>query len=93
MKIEVVKWDAKQVVSKKTGEIFNLKEVEGYVHGLGKYPTQVKFTPPKGHEPPVPGMYTIAPSSYFVDRFGSLQLRSSLELVPMVAGASSSKVA
>nr|WP_240954454.1 G5P family DNA-binding protein [Solimonas marina] len=90
MKIEVVGFEEREVVSKKTGEIMRFKEVNAYVHGCAKYPFAIKFDVAKGGNPPAPGMYELDPSNFYAGDFGKLSVRGQLILKPVL---SSSKAA
>lgn len=83
IRIEVSSNNIKQVVSKKTGEIFNICEVQAYAHGLDKYPQAIAFSVEKGQQPPPPGTYELDFGSFYVGKFGQLSLKSALKLKPI----------
>lgn len=87
MKIEVVGFENREVVAKKTGEIMRFQEVNAYAHTGGKYPIAIKFDVAKGGTPPTPGMYELDPSSFYAGDFGKLAIRGQLVLKPIVATA------
>jgi hypothetical protein len=86
LKIEVVKSYTKDVTKKATGEVFHIPMVETYAHLPGeKYPIKVEFSVGKGENAPAPGTYMLGPKSLYVDQYGQLQVRRSLDLIPMSA--------
>lgn len=79
----------KSGVSTRTNKPYSIREQEAYAYSVDrdgnphKYPQQIKITLGDDQAPYTPGNYTIAPESFFVDRFGSLSL--GLILKPLVA--------
>lgn len=65
----------RQITSKKTGEIITFVEQQAYVflHGQ-KYPALSHITVPKGEQPQPAGVYTLSPESFWVNRFGQLEV-------------------
>lgn len=96
MKIEITTAEivTKSGISKRTGQPYTMYEQAGYLHQDGQpYPTPLKLTLEKnaqGHALPyAPGYYTLAPQSFYVDRFGSLACRPVLMVhAPQVRQAS-----
>lgn len=82
MKIEIAKSEVitKSGISKRTGQPYTMYEQLAYLHQEGEpYPTPMKITLNKndhGHPVPyAPGYYSLAPQSFYVDRFGGLACR------------------
>ncbi len=88
LKIEVVGTHVKTVHGKaggkNEGKTFEIPEVTAYAGLPGeRYPAKMVFPVPQGQQPPAPGMYMLAPESFYVDQFGTLQLRRSPVLSPI----------
>jgi hypothetical protein len=83
MHFEIEKADVqvKTGVSAK-GKNYSIREQTGYVQLPGqKYPQAVKVTLADDQQPYPPGKYQLAPESFFVGRFGDLQVRPVLQPV------------
>jgi hypothetical protein len=86
IRIEIQNTNTRRVegVSKKTGKPFLFFEQEGYAFvadrdGKAKnYPDACKFTFDDLTKVYQPGVYTLAPGSIWVDKFGSLNLSPKL---------------
>lgn len=87
IRIEVVSTVVREVIKKATGEIFKIPEVSGYAHGIDKYPVAIKFGVARGAQPPAPGMYELAPESFYAGKFGVLSVKGQLVLRPVVEPA------
>ena len=85
LKIEVVRSYIKDVTGTKgdnAGKTFHIPMVECYVHLPGeKYPIKSDYSLNKGQAAPPAGNYLLGPGSFYVDQYGSLQVRRSLELI------------
>jgi len=71
---------AKQITSKKTGELFTVYSQVGWLDKGDEYPVKVEVPlervhNARGHRDPYePGFYTLHPDSMQVSRFGSLEI-------------------
>ncbi len=92
LKIEVARSYIKTVTGSKganAGKTFDIPMVECYAHLPGeKYPVKTDYSLGKGQQAPAPGVYLLGPGSFFVDQYGALNVRRTLELLPMPAKAS-----
>lgn len=95
LKIEVTsKVTTKTVTKKSTGEVFNIPEQECWAHIPGQqYPQRVVRSVGKGAQPLAAGVYVLAPSSFYVDRFGNLGIKGQFEVLPIAASAPTAKAA
>ena len=76
----------KTVARKSDGKVFNIPEQECWAHLPGQqYPTRLIRSVGNGAQPLKAGRYTIAPTSFFVDRFGNLGVKSQFDVEPVVA--------
>lgn len=88
MKVEITSTETKTIsgVSSRTNKPYNLNKQKGYLHLEGqKYPSAFEFTLADNATPYPNGFYTVDESSFFIDRFGSLNVSGSLKLVPLAA--------
>ncbi|MDO9449342.1 MAG: single-stranded DNA-binding protein [Rugosibacter sp.] len=93
IKIEVSSAEVltKSGIAAKTGKPYTIREQEAYAHTVSqdgtpqKYPSRIKVMLKDNQQPYAPGFYTIAPESFFVDRFDSLDI--GLILRPINAAA------
>lgn len=66
--------------SAKTGRDYHIREQESFVELPGRpYPVPVKIRLQDNEAPYEPGIYVLHPDSYFVGRFGDLQVRARLD--------------
>lgn len=72
------------------GKPFSFYKQDAYAHLPGEpYPIRVEISHDKSEQAYQPGMYTILPDSFYVDRFNSLTLgRLNLQQVRPVKAAS-----
>lgn len=99
IKIEVASasFETRSGVSARTGKPYSMKEQEAFAYTvsrdgeLSKYPQRIKITLNDNQGPYPVGFYTVAPESFYVDRFDSLTL--GLILRPLQAAASQPKAA
>lgn len=86
--IEVTnKIETKNVVRKSDGKPFQIPEQECWLHIPGEqYPTRVIRAVGNGKQPLPAGKYMLAPSSFYVDRFGNIGVRSQFDVMPIPAG-------
>lgn len=93
IKIEISSTEVliKSGVAAKSGKPYTIREQEAYAHTVSqdgspqRYPSRIKVML-KDNQPPYPaGMYTVAPESFFVDRFDSLDLGLILKPLPAAA--------
>ncbi len=84
MKIEIKSDRVDEYHGQKDGRQFVIRNQTGWLHvdGSQDYPERVKVRIDDGQPPYAPGMYLIADESYYINRFGSLQL-GALRLVPL----------
>lgn len=76
------------LTSKRTGEIIQLHEQAGFAHLPGaKYPVPIVVTVPKGESAKPLGLYALSPESFWVNRYGQLQITP--RLAPVAAAAAS----
>ena len=67
-------------ISARTNKPYSIREQEAYAHTvdrdgvISKYPQRIKITLGDNQAPYPPGLYTVAPESFYVDRFDSLSL-------------------
>jgi len=88
--IEVRSTDLKdrEVTQRSTGKVFRFKEQEAWAHTVNDkgerhpYPEKITVSLPRGRETAYePGDYTLHPASFYVGKFGSLEM--SARLVPV----------
>ena len=99
IKIEVSSAEVfvKSGIAAKSGKPYNIRDQEAYAHTVDrngapqKYPQKIKINLRDDQQPYAVGVYTICPTSFFVDRFDSLTL--GLILRPSVAAAAAPKAA
>lgn len=70
----------------KDGRPLEFHKQEGFVHLGQKYPVRARIRIEPG-KPYAPGVYTLAPSSFWVDRYGELRLNPLLVPVQKPATA------
>jgi len=81
LKLEVKSQELKLVqgVSKRSGKEYSFHTQQAYAHVAGKsYPVECTLTIDKGESAYALGMYTLAPDSYYVDKYGNLGLSPKL---------------
>jgi len=77
--------DTKQGTSSKTGKQYSIREQEawGYFFDMQgqphPHPMRVRLTLDDTQQPYAPGVYTLAPESFYVDRFGQISIRARLK--------------
>ena len=85
LKVEVTGSYIKNVTGSKgdnAGKQFAIPMVETYAHLPGeRYPIRCDYSLQKGSNAPNPGVYFVGPGSFYVDQYGSLQVRKHLELI------------
>ena len=70
----------KSGVSAKSGKQYSIREQEGWLFIPSEpYPQKIKLNLEDGEEAYPPGRYQISPSSFFVGKFGDLQVRVRLD--------------
>jgi hypothetical protein len=63
-------------VSSRTGKPYNIAEQTAWLHREGQqYPDKIRISLEQGQMPYQPGNYDLHPSSFYVDKFGSLAVR------------------
>jgi len=80
-KIEIKSPELKLVqgTSQKSGKAYSFHTQQAYAHVEGKpYPVEFRITIENGHSGHAVGSYTIAPSSFYVDKFGNLSISPKL---------------
>jgi len=80
-KIEIKSTELKliQGTSQKSGKAYSFHTQQAYAHVEGKaYPVEFKLTIDNGASAFATGLYTIAPSSFYVDKFGNLSISPKL---------------
>ena len=95
IKIEIDKAEVrtKSGVSARTGKPYSIREQKGYVYlcdGEGrpnKHPSTLIVMLGDDQPPYGPGFYTIAPSSFYTDRFDNLALSPVLVPIPQAGKA------
>lgn len=93
IKIEISKdtVETRSGISAKTGKPYSMREQEAYAHTVGrdghpaKYPQRIKITLQDNQVAYPVGLYTVAPESFYVDRFDSLTLGLVLRPLPVAA--------
>lgn len=85
--IEVTnKVETKQVARKVDGKIFQIPEQQCWIKLEGdEYPTKVVRSVGQGKQPLQAGRYQLAPSSFYVDKFGNLAIKSQFDVIPVAA--------
>jgi hypothetical protein len=85
MKIEITSTECRQKSGmSKAQKPFSFRVQTAYAHLHGKpYPVQIEVTLDDSATPHPVGSYTLGEESYYVNRFGSLEL-GRLQLVPLV---------
>jgi hypothetical protein len=90
MKVQIMNSEVKPVngTSAKTGKPYAFRTQEGYAFTLDRktgrphpYPTKFEIMLDNDQEPYLPGDYTVSEASFYVDRFGKLNLSPRLEPV------------
>lgn len=70
----------KSGTSAKTGRPYSIREQEGWLFLPDQpYPQKVKLNLEDGEQPYKPGRYGIAPRSFYVGKFGDMQVRLQLD--------------
>lgn len=80
-KIEIKSTETKLVqgTSQKSGKAYSFHTQQAYAHVEGKaYPVEFRITLDNGAPSFSVGAYTIAPSSFYVDKFGNLSISPKL---------------
>lgn len=80
-KIEIKSTELKLVqgTSQKSGKAYSFHTQQAYAHVEGKaYPVEFRLTIDNGSSAFPVGNYTIAPSSFYVDKFGNLSISPKL---------------
>lgn len=81
MKIEITSTHTdKRTVRGKDGKEYTFFNQQAFFHNGGKYPTAFMLTI-REESPLSIGFYTIAPDSFYVDKYGTLSLRRNLLLL------------
>jgi hypothetical protein len=81
MKIEITSLiTEKRTVRGKDGKEYTFYTQQAFFHNGGKYPEAFKLTL-KEDSPLSVGFYTIAPASFYVDKYGALSIRRNLLLI------------
>lgn len=69
--------------STRTGKAYSMNEQTAWMHKPGQqYPDRIKLTLDQNQVPYQPGNYALAPTSYRVDRYGSIEVRPVLVPLP-----------
>ena len=82
MMVEVTDADVqtKSGTSAKTGRAYSIREQQGWLHLPGEpYPQKIKLNLEEGDSPYTVGRYQLLTSSFYVGRFGDLQVRVRLD--------------
>jgi len=80
-KVEVKSTELKLVqgTSQKSGKPYSFQTQQAYAHLDGKpYPVEFQLTVDNGSSAYAPGFYTLAPSAFYVDKYGKLGLSPKL---------------
>ncbi len=93
LKIEVqaAEVNVKQGTSVKTGKPYSIREQDAWAYCYDQqgrphpHPMRMRVTLEDNQQPYAPGIYTLAPESLYVDKFGQLAIRAKLR--PAVAAA------
>lgn len=80
IRIEILSGEVFVTRGVKDGRTFEFHKQESFVHLGQKYPVRALIRVEPG-KPYLPGIYTLAPSSFWVDRYG--ELRMTPRLVPV----------
>lgn len=82
----------KNVTRKSDGKPFSIPEQECWAHLPGQqYPTRVIRSVGNGNQPLHAGRYTLAPTSFYVDKFGNIAVKGQFDVAPIAAGVSAPK--
>ena len=65
----------------KNGQPYSIRNQNAWLHNGKKYPTEFKVRLQDGQVAYPVGKYTVDPSSFYVDQYGSLSLRTVLQPV------------
>jgi hypothetical protein len=83
VEIQSAEYTVKSGNSARTGKPYAIREQVGYVKFSNQpYPVQIKLTLEDSAAPYAPGKYVLSDNSFFVGRFGDLQVRPRLEALP-----------
>lgn len=88
MKIEILEnKSVEKTINGKDGKTYTFNEQEAYLHDqTNKYPKKFKISIASGSRPFDVGIYSIDPSSIYVDRYGSLCFARNIKLVKYTSG-------
>ncbi|HCG9143349.1 single-stranded DNA-binding protein [Vibrio parahaemolyticus] len=79
LKIEIfpenVQIETRTIPAKEGKPTRNIYEQVAYAHLGGKFPVEMKLQLEEGQPAYVAGLYTIHPSSFVINQFGSLELK------------------
>lgn len=83
VEIQTADFTTKAGNSARTGKPYAIREQVGYVKFSNQpYPVQIKLTLEDNAAPYAPGKYVLGENSFFVGRFGDLQVRPRLVPAP-----------
>lgn len=91
--IEVTdKVTTKNVTRKSDGKPFSIPEQECWAHlPEQQYPTRVIRSVGNGAQPLKAGRYMLAPSSFYVDKFGNIAVKGQFDVTPVASVVSAPK--
>lgn len=78
--------ETRSFTKRETGEVFEFRQQQAYLHGNGKYPLPFSIDIQQDAEPHKPGRYSIDLSSFQIER-GRLVLARYFKLTPVQSTA------
>ena len=66
------------------GKQFQIPKVDSYAHLADeRYPVRCDYSLSKGQNAPAAGTYFVGPKSFYVNEYGQLAVRKTLDLIPI----------
>lgn len=86
MRVEVVTDRISERRGDKDGKAWVIREQEAFLHQEGqKYPQRIVLSLGDSRPAFAAGMYTLAPENFYVGRYGQIEVKRHLELIPASA--------
>lgn len=84
MKIEIVDATAKTRQFSKDGKDYVFREQEAFLHReQDRYPTRMTISLGKDQGPYGPGFYCVSDESFYVNKYGNLDVAKEMRLLPL----------
>lgn len=86
MRVEVLSDRISERRGEKDGKSYCIREQEAFLHQDGqKYPQRIVLSLGDSKPAYAAGMYALAPENFYVGRYGQIEVKRHLELVPASA--------